>query len=72
MGVRVNAIACGPMDSEMFYSLPENLQKKWTKSIALKRLAQKEEIVNIVYLLASEQASYMVGQIVRVDGGAVV
>jgi 3-oxoacyl-[acyl-carrier protein] reductase len=72
MGVRVNAVACGPMETEMLSTMPENIQKKWTKAIALKRVAKKEEIANIVYLLASEQASYIVGQIVRVDGGAIV
>ncbi len=44
---------------------------EWAKSIALKRMAQPEEIANLVVFLASEKASYITGAVVQVDGGVI-
>jgi 3-oxoacyl-[acyl-carrier protein] reductase len=70
--IRVNAIASGPMQTEMFTKMREDLQKKLSKSVALKRPASTEEITKVVMFMASEDSSYITGQILRVDGGAVI
>jgi 3-oxoacyl-[acyl-carrier protein] reductase len=49
----------------------EAIISEWTKSIPLNRMAQPEEIANLVVFLASEKASYITGAAIQVDGGAV-
>ena len=49
----------------------EAIINEWTKSIALNRMAQPEEIANLVVFLASEKASYITGAVMQVDGGAI-
>ncbi len=70
--IRVNAVACGPMNTEMFNTMKEDIRKKLTKIIALKRASETEEIANVIFFLVSEKASFITGQIVRVDGGAII
>lgn len=71
-GIRVNAVACGPIKTDMFTSMPEKVQKKLTKATAMGRAAEIHEIVDFIYTLSSEQTSYITGQIIRVDGGAII
>lgn len=47
----------------------EDVIAEWANSIPLKRLAQPEEIANVVVFLASERASYITGAVIQVDGG---
>jgi 3-oxoacyl-[acyl-carrier protein] reductase len=49
----------------------EAIINEWTRSTALNRLAQPEEIANLVVFLASEKASYITGAVVQVDGGVI-
>jgi len=70
--VRVNAVACGSFQADMFEKLNEIVQKKLIKATALKRLATTKEITSTVMFLASERSSYITGEIIRVDGGAVL
>ena len=72
LGIRVNAVACGPINTDMFTTMPEKVQKKLTKATALGRAAETEEITNFIYTLSTEQASYLTGQIIRLDGGAII
>lgn len=67
--VRVNAVACGIMRTDMFNSFDEKVQKKVTKRIGLKRAAELDEIASMVLYLASDRASYIIGSIIPVDGG---
>lgn len=71
-GIRVNAVAYGPIKTDMFTSMPEKVQKKLTKATAMGRAADMHEIVDFIFTLSSEQSSYITGQIIRVDGGAII
>ena len=72
LGIRVNAVACGPINTDMFTTMPEKVQKKLTKATALGRAAETDEITNIIYALSSDLTSYVTGQIIRIDGGAII
>ena len=68
-GIRVNAVAPGFTYTDMVKSLPENIQKRLLSNIPLGRFSKPEEIANVILFLSSEEASYMVGQVVNVNGG---
>ncbi len=63
--IRVNAIAPGFIQTAM----TENLDGSLGDHIALKRLGQPEDIANVAFFLASQQSSYITGQVIQVDGG---
>ena len=69
MGIRVNAIAPGPIETEMIHQYKDEVLNRLTSESALKRLGTTEEIANVALFLASEQASYINGEIIKVDGG---
>lgn len=71
-GIRVNAVAPAPMRTSMFENMPEKMQNNLLKNIAFKRPVEPIEIANVVVYLASEEASFITGQIIRVDGGALI
>lgn len=68
-GIRVNAIAPGLIETKMMDCMEENARKKMIEGADLKRFGKPEEIANAIYYLASEDASFITGQILRVDGG---
>lgn len=70
--LRVNAVACGPIETEMFLTMQDKVKKKIIQNSALKRVATTNEIAKVVSFLASEEASYITGQIIRVDGGTII
>jgi 3-oxoacyl-[acyl-carrier protein] reductase len=70
--IRVNAVAPGPIKTDMFLNMKEGAQKKLEQSTALKRTASPEEIAKVIMFLASDDASYVTGQIIRVDGGSII
>lgn len=70
--VRCNAIACGPINTEMFANMGDKEKNKLIKAVALKRAAEPEEIVKSVLFLLSADSSFITGQIIRVDGGAII
>ncbi len=67
--IQVNSIAPGWVDTKMTKDLPKNLVKKETEKIYLKRLAKPEEIAKAILFLASDDASYITGSVLKVDGG---
>ena len=69
MGIRVNAIAPGPVETEMIHQYKDDVLKNLASESALRRLGTTEEIAKIAVFLASEQASYINGEIIKVDGG---
>lgn len=67
--VRVNAVAPGFVLTEMVDQLPEDKKAEYLKNVPLKRFANVEEVANLVSFLASDQASYITGQTIVLDGG---
>jgi 3-oxoacyl-[acyl-carrier protein] reductase len=68
-GIRVNAVAPGFTATRMVDSVPERVRERLMDRIPLKRLARPDEIARAMLFLASEEASYITGQVVFVDGG---
>ena len=68
-GVRVNAIAPGYIESDMTAAVPEEARKKMIDSIPLKRTGKQEDVARAVLFFASDDSSYITGQVLPVDGG---
>ncbi len=71
-GIRVNAVAPGVTNTDMVKALPEDMREKLKASLPLGRMGEPEDIANAVVFLASDHASYISGQTIRVDGLATV
>jgi len=67
--IRVNAIAPGFIHTDMLEDLKEEYIKDMISDIPLKRFGESEDVAKVAAFLASKKASYITGQIVRVDGG---
>jgi len=67
--IRVNAVAPGFIVSQMTDALPDALRSKMLGDIPLGRFGAGEDIANAVVFLASEDASYVTGQVLSVNGG---
>ena len=70
-GIRVNGIAPGAIATDMNRELLENQKEKEKKEqeIPVRRIGQPEEIAKVALFLASEDASYVAGTTIYVDGG---
>ncbi|MFC2286852.1 MAG: 3-oxoacyl-[acyl-carrier-protein] reductase [Selenomonas sp.] len=71
-GITVNVVAPGFIGTDMTAGLPESVKEKMLTDIPLGRMGEAEDVANAVLFLASEQASYITGQVVNVDGGMVM
>ena len=69
--IRVNAIAIGWADTDMNKDLPKDYIEEENNRIFLERFAKPSEIAKTIYFLASENASYINGEILTIDGGYV-
>ena len=67
--IRVNAIAIGWADTDMNKDLPKEYIAEENEKIFLNRFATPSEIANTIYFLSSEEASYINGEILTIDGG---
>ncbi len=67
--IRVNAIAIGWANTDMNKDLPQDYIDNETEKIYLGRFADPQEIAKTIYFLASEDSSYINGEILTVDGG---
>ncbi|CAG7623238.1 3-oxoacyl-[acyl-carrier-protein] reductase [Paenibacillus allorhizosphaerae] len=68
-GITVNCVAPGFIETDMTDKLSEELRAQLQQQIPLARLGQPEDIAKAVRFLASDDASYMTGQTIHVDGG---
>jgi 3-oxoacyl-[acyl-carrier protein] reductase len=71
-GITVNMVAPGFIDTDMTAVLPEKVREEMVKGIPLGRMGTPEEVAEAVLFLASDQASYITGQIINLDGGMVM
>jgi NAD(P)-dependent dehydrogenase (short-subunit alcohol dehydrogenase family) len=71
-GVRVNAVAPGLMDTEMIHSIPDQLRQRMIEAIPLRRVGSPQEFGAAVAFLASDDASYITGHVLHLDGGVSV
>ena len=69
-GIRVNAVAPGITETDMMKAVPKEVIEPMIQRIPLRRLGQPEDIANAFLFLASEEASYITGVILSVDGMA--
>jgi len=67
--IRVNAVAPGYIDTDMTSALPEAARQKMAEMIPLGRLGTAEDVAGAVAWLCSDQASYVTGEVLRVNGG---
>ncbi len=71
-GITVNAVAPGFVLTELTQDLPDELKQEITSRTPLGRFGTTEEIANAVAFLASDEAGYITGQVLAVDGGLVM
>ena len=71
-GVRVNAVAPGFVETDMTADLADEIRDKAIEAIPLKRLGYPQDIAKAAAFLASEDAAYITGQVLVVDGGMVM
>jgi NAD(P)-dependent dehydrogenase (short-subunit alcohol dehydrogenase family) len=69
MNIRVNAIAPGPTDTEATRVQAGDVAMEMVKSLALKRMGQPQDMVGAALFLLSDDAAWITGQILAVDGG---
>jgi 3-oxoacyl-[acyl-carrier protein] reductase len=67
--IRVNAVAPGFIDTDMTSAIPEATRTKMFEAIPLGRLGTADEVADCVAWLASDRASYVTGEVIRVNGG---
>jgi len=70
-GITVNAVAPGFIATEMIEGMPENITKGMKEKVPANRLGTVEEVANVYLFLASDEASFVNGAVISVDGGAV-
>ena len=70
--IRVNAVAPGMILTDMLLSMPENILETFKQKTPLRRLGTPDEVANLYLFLASDEASFISGEVIRVDGGIVI
>ncbi|MBQ1546557.1 MAG: 3-oxoacyl-[Clostridia bacterium] len=68
-GVTVNAVAPGYIVTDMTNALSDKVKEQFENSIPMKRGGSPEDVANVIAFLCSDEASYVTGEVIRVDGG---
>ena len=68
-GITVNVVAPGMIETDMTRGIAERAREEWESRIPLKRLGTPDDIASAVCFLASDEASYITGQVLAVNGG---
>ena len=71
MNIRVNALAPGPTDTEATRTQTGDAAHEMVNSLAIKRMGQPDDMVGACLFLLSEEAGWITGQVLNVDGGQV-
>ncbi|MBQ1335318.1 MAG: SDR family oxidoreductase, partial [Selenomonadaceae bacterium] len=71
-GITVNSVAPGFIETDMTAVLSDKVKEAMTEEIPLKRAGKPEDVANAVLFLASDNAAYITGQVLHVDGGMVM
>lgn len=67
--IRVNAVAPGWVNTDMNKEIDINYKKDLEEKILLNRFAEPTEVAKVIYFLASDDASYINGEVIKIDGG---
>jgi len=70
--IRANAIAPGFIQTEMTAKLPDNVKSEMLKFVPLAKFGTVQDVANLALFLASDNSSYITGQVIQVDGGMVM
>lgn len=70
--ILVNAVAPGFIQTDMTNILKDEIKQELIKNIPLKRFGNATDVANVVKFLASEESSYITGQVINIDGGMVM
>lgn len=70
--VTVNAVAPGYIGTDMTNVLPEKVKESMKAQIPAKRIGTPEDVANVVAFLCSDEAAYVTGEVIRVDGGLAI
>jgi 3-oxoacyl-[acyl-carrier protein] reductase len=70
--IRVNAVAPGMVLTDMLLSMPAEALEALRQKPPLKRIGTTEDVANLYLFLASDEASYISGEVIRIDGGMVI
>jgi 3-oxoacyl-[acyl-carrier protein] reductase len=70
--INVNAVAPGFIETDMTAKLPEQIREKMKEAIPLGRFGSPDDVAKVIVFLASEEAGYITGQTVVIDGGMVM
>ncbi|MEX3654391.1 SDR family NAD(P)-dependent oxidoreductase [Mycolicibacterium fortuitum] len=67
--INVNCVCPGPTDTPLFHSLPDKVRDGLVRAIPFRRIAKPEEVAKAVAFFASDDASFITGQVLSVSGG---